>query len=122
MQDCLICNPTDLSDTKWGLTCDVLQEAGRRRLASKSWPPATAKRQMLPDMRRRELAMVQLNPQGVLGVPDMKAGSSAHSTVVERAPKGASRVLGFEEDEVAAGGPRRKMAKVEGRTSCGAAI
>ena len=57
-------------------------------------------------MRRRELAMAQLNPQSAIEIADVITGSPAGPTTMGRARNEAPRAVGFGNNVVATGGPR----------------
>ena len=115
MQGWLISDPKDSADAKWGFMNNVLTGAQHRQLAPKLWLDATAKEPMASDMRRRGPVLSQINPRGASELADMVAGGSAGATIIGRAPNGAARAVGLEDDEVSKEGPMNKMAKIAAR-------
>ena len=67
---------------------------------------------MAPDMRRRELAIAQLNLQSTFEIADAIAGGPVATSIMGRSSLEASRAVGFDQDEAITGGPRGKTAKV----------
>ena len=55
LQDWLIFNPKDLSETKWGFMDEVLQNDEHKQLTLKLWLAATAKSTAACDMQRRDI-------------------------------------------------------------------
>ena len=108
MQDWLIFNPADLSDTGRGCVTDGPKEADRRQVALKFWPPATAEDPTASDMRRRELAAARLNPQSAVDTGDTVAGSSGGSTMMGGTSQDALWAVGSEDDGIATGDRERK--------------
>lgn len=59
-----------------GLREQRARKCGHRQMVSELWFAATAKDSLLPDTRKRELAIAQLNPHSASEVADMISGSS----------------------------------------------
>ena len=53
---------------------DVPRKAKHRQLALKFWLAATAKEPVAANIRRRDLAIGQLNPRSAFGAADVRAG------------------------------------------------
>ena len=115
LQDWLVFKPSDLSEAKWGSMDNVLRNEGRRRLSLKLWLAATAKEPLASDMRRRELAITQLNPQRAFEIADMIAGAPVDDAQMGEASKEAARDVGFEDDKAIKGGARSIVAKIAAR-------
>ena len=104
--------PIRLPDSKLDFIDDVPKKAERRELALKLWRSATAKDPAASDMRRRALAMAQLNPKRAFEIADMRAGSSVDSTKMGGANSGWFRKRrrchgGPEKDNGSSGGASR---------------
>ena len=67
--------PEDPHEAGWGFMKDLIRSARHRQPALKLWLAATAKEPMASDMRRRELAAAQPNPQSAFEIADTIAGS-----------------------------------------------
>ena len=67
------------------------------------------------DMRRKELAIAQLNPSSAFELADMIAGGPVADSEMGKASKRASREVGYEDMEAMRGGPGSKMAKIAER-------
>ena len=107
----MIFNPEDLYGTKLDFMNGVLQNAERRGLPPDLLLPAAAKGPMAPDMRRRELDVVQLNPQSALLIADVIAGGAAATPMMGRASLEASRALRFDQGKAISGGPLSKLTR-----------
>ena len=69
--DSRVPSPKDLYETRAGSMADVLRNAVHHQLTWKLWLAAMAEEQMASDMRRRELAIVRLNPKSAFrGYPN----------------------------------------------------
>ena len=60
------------------------------------------------DVRRRGLAIAQLNPQSVIEIADAISGSPVGSRMTGRARKEAPRVVGSKNYAIATGGPEQR--------------
>ena len=95
-----------------GFYGDVLRNAERRQLTLKMRTPATATEPMASDMKRRELALAELNPRSAFEIPNMIAGSSVGNSQTGRASKGAAQSVRPRRGEMMKGGPGSKMAEI----------
>ena len=112
LQDWLIFNPKDLSETKWGFMDEVLQNDEHKQLTLRLWLAATAKMTAASDMQRRDISMAEINPNSAFELVDRITGTSVNETMMGRASRNAARAAGVEAEEMLKGGPRRKMAKI----------
>ena len=62
-------------------------------------------------MRRRDLALAQMNTRGAFELADMAAGGSIDATQLEEAYGDAAREVGLEDGEASRGGPGTKWPK-----------
>ena len=62
LEDWLIFDPNDLYETRWASMNEVLQNAEHCQLTLELWIAETATEPAASGMRRRELAIAQLNP------------------------------------------------------------
>ena len=112
LQEWLIFNPKDLSETKWGFMDEVLQNDEHKQLTLRLWLAATAKMTAASDMQRRDISMAEINPNSAFELADRITGTSVNETMMGRASRNAARAAGVEAEEMLKGGPRRKMAKI----------
>ena len=59
LQEWLIFDPTDLSETRWGYMDEVLQNEENRQLTLKLRLAATTRSALTSDLKKRELAMAE---------------------------------------------------------------
>ena len=112
LQEWLIFNPKDLSETKWGFMDEVLQNDEHKQLTLRLWLAATAKMTAASDMQRRDISMAEINPNSAFELADRITGTSVNETMMGQASRNAARAAGVEAEEMLKGGPRRKMAKI----------
>ena len=85
------------------------------QLASTLSLSATAREPKACDVRRRELALAQLDPESACEIADVIAAGSVHASLMGAASTEASRGVGFERDDVTTGDLRAKMSRIAAR-------
>ena len=111
----LICNPKDLTETRWGFMDDVLQNDEHKQLTLKLWLAATAKQTAASDMQRRDISLAEINTTSAFELADKIAGASVDETTMGRAAREAASAAGISADEIMKGGPRKKLARIADR-------
>ena len=89
LRERVIFNPEYIQGARWDSAHGVTRETGHLKLALKPWLAATAECALAWDMRRRDLTMARLNPDGLFQMADMLAGVSVAFAILGQASGGA---------------------------------